>query len=158
MLADWMPNRDFLVDWQGRRDKAVEIGTVTAETGRMICLTIGHLKHEERTKSLFILWLKFLNILVGCSQLNFYLRLLVLWMCTRQAFYVSSKTNSLPCPMIRSPQHIGSAPFTFDWRLLSFDQTEGYLYFIISGWLHIFSLKIQMCWNILLITTYNKPF
>jgi len=22
MLADWMPNRDFLVDWPGRRDKA----------------------------------------------------------------------------------------------------------------------------------------
>ena len=26
MLADWMPNRDFLVDWPGRRDKAFKPG------------------------------------------------------------------------------------------------------------------------------------
>ena len=42
ILADWMPSRDILVEWLGRRDKAFKTGTVPAKTGRMACLPIGH--------------------------------------------------------------------------------------------------------------------
>ena len=38
ILADWMPNWDILVDWPGRRDKALKTVTVPAKTGRMVCL------------------------------------------------------------------------------------------------------------------------
>jgi len=40
ILAEWMPNRDILVDWPGRRDKALKTGTVPAKTERMVCLSI----------------------------------------------------------------------------------------------------------------------
>jgi len=33
----------------------------------------------------------------------------------------------------------------FDWSPLPFDHTESYLCVIISAWLPIFRLKIQMC-------------
>jgi len=36
-------------------------------------------------------------------------------------------------------------PLHFDWGPLSFDDTESYLRFIISVWLLMFRLKIQMC-------------
>jgi len=41
ILAGWMPNRDILVDWPGRRDKTLKTGTVPAKTGRMVCLAIS---------------------------------------------------------------------------------------------------------------------
>jgi len=36
-----MPNRDILVDWPGRRDKALKTQTVPAKMGRMVCLLLG---------------------------------------------------------------------------------------------------------------------
>jgi len=52
----------------------------------------------------------------------------------------------------------------FDWGLLSFDHTESYLCFIISVWLHIFRLKIEMNQKIVLqqhganqINNMDKP-
>ena len=41
ILADWMPNRDILVDWPGHRDKALNTWSVPAKTGRIVCLIIG---------------------------------------------------------------------------------------------------------------------
>jgi len=35
-----MPNRDILVDWPGRWNKAFETGTVPAKMGRMVSLLI----------------------------------------------------------------------------------------------------------------------
>ena len=40
ILADWMPNRDSLVGWPGRRGKALKTGTVPAITGRMVSLAM----------------------------------------------------------------------------------------------------------------------
>jgi len=39
-LGFLMPNRGILVDWPGRRDKALKTGTVPAKMGRMVCLYI----------------------------------------------------------------------------------------------------------------------
>jgi len=41
ILADWMPNRNILVDWPGRWDKALKTGTVPAKLGRMVSLVFG---------------------------------------------------------------------------------------------------------------------
>jgi len=40
ILAEWMPNRDILVDWPGRRNKALKTGTAPAKTGRMVSLQL----------------------------------------------------------------------------------------------------------------------
>jgi len=38
ILADWMPNRDILVDWPGQ---SPQNRTVLAKTGRMVCLSVS---------------------------------------------------------------------------------------------------------------------
>jgi len=40
MLADWMPNRDVLVDWPGHRDKAVKPGQ--SQLKRDVCLCYAY--------------------------------------------------------------------------------------------------------------------
>jgi len=49
MLADCMPNRDFLVDWSGPRDKAFKTGTLPAKSGRMVCLPKKHYRLRTAT-------------------------------------------------------------------------------------------------------------
>jgi len=48
ILIDWMPNRDILVGWPGRRDKALKTGTVPAKTGRMVSLLLSHMVSTSR--------------------------------------------------------------------------------------------------------------
>jgi len=38
MLVDGMPNRDILVGFPGRRDNAFNTGTISDNTGRLVCL------------------------------------------------------------------------------------------------------------------------
>ena len=52
MLADWMPNRDFLVDWPERRDKAVKPGLSRLKRD------VWYAYYQGRVKVLWGPWLK----------------------------------------------------------------------------------------------------